>query len=198
MKTMNMFSIILFTLTASGCATDNGHAYIAGKCISCWNNPLTNEPVNHNGNEDLILANSETLDNQTNTSSSHTQKETDGYPKKYTVSFDSNVNVDVAYIKIKKEFNYQSEQEIRQEWGTMAGAKLKTFAYAYDATPSVYYRMRANRQHRGIYVIIDSQIEKTTTNTSKITLSYWMNKNSVNPAPYGESLTKRAKQALSL
>jgi hypothetical protein len=73
-----------------------------------------------------------------------------------------------------------------------------TYVGAYDATPNVYYRMRANRKHRGIFVIIDSQIEKKSTNRSKITISYWLNKNSVNPTPYGESLTKRAKHALNI
>jgi len=195
MKTKNILSTIIITLAVTACATEGGHTYVGGKCISCWNNPLTKEPINHDGKDDLKLAEPETLGNQTSTSE---QKDKDTYPRKYIVSFDAPVDVNVAYIKLKQEFSYQSEQEIRQEWGSMAGAKMQTFAYAYDATPNVYYRMRANRKHRGIFVIIDSQVEKKNTNSSKITITYWLNKNSVNPTPYGESLTKRAKHALSI
>ena len=196
MKAKNIVITIMLSLVATGCASD-GHTYVGGKCITCWNNPLTKEPINYDGKDDLQQAKPETLGNQTSTS---TQKKNEGdaYPKKFVVSFNAPVNVDVAYIKLKKEFNYYSEQEIRQEWGSMAGAKMQTYAYAYDATPSVYYRMRANRKHRGIFVIIDSQIEKQSNSSSKITISYWINKNSVNPTPYGESLTKRAKHALNI
>lgn len=195
MKTKNILSTILLTLAATGCATEGGHTYVGGKCISCWNNPLTKEPINHDGKDDLQVAEPKTIGNQTSTSA---QKDKDAYPRQYIVRFDAPVDVDVAYIKLKQEFSYQSEQEIRQEWGSMAGAKMQTFAYAYDATPNVYYRMRANRKHRGIFVIIDSQIEKKSASSSKITITYWLNKNSVNPTPYGESLTKRAKHALSI
>ena len=199
MKTKNILGTIIVTLAITGCATEGGHTYVGGKCISCWNNPLTKEPINHDGKDDLQLAAPETLGNQTSTSEQNQKdKDKNAYPRKHIVSFDAPVNVDVAYVKLKKEFSYQSEQEIRQEWGSMAGVKMQTFAYAYDATPNVYYRMRANRKHRGIFVIIDSQIEKKSTNRSKITISYWLNKNSVNPTPYGESLTKRAKHALNI
>ena len=196
MKAKNIVITIMLSLVATGCASD-GHTYVGGKCITCWNNPLTKEPINYDGKDDLQQAKPEILGNQTS-ASTQKKNEGDAYPKKFVVSFNAPVNVDVAYIKLKKEFNYYSEQEIRQEWGSMASAKMQTYAYAYDATPSVYYRMRANRKHRGIFVIIDSQIEKQSNSSSKITISYWINKNSVNPTPYGESLTKRAKHALNI
>ena len=187
---------IMLSLVTSGCAT-NEHAYADGDCLTCWNNPFTGEPINHNGESDLRQEPADdALGNQTGTSADNNKG--DEYPKKFTVSFSVPVNVDVAFIKLKKEFNYYSEQEIRQEWGTMASAKMQTFAYAYNATPSVYYKMRANRKHRGIFVIIDSQIEKQAETRSKVTISYWIQKNSVNPTPYGESLKKRAQHALSI
>jgi hypothetical protein len=196
MKTKHFLVTILLTLAATGCASD-GHTYVGGKCITCWNDPITKEPINHDGKDDLQQAKPETLGNQ-NSTSAQNKKEDDTSPKMFVVSFTAPMDVDVAYIKLKKEFNYYSEQEIRQEWGNMAGAKMQTFAYAYEATPTVYYRMRADRKHNGIFVIIDSQIEKLSNSSSKITISYWINKNSVNPTPYGESLTKRAKHALNI
>jgi len=187
---------IMLSLLSSGCAT-NEHTYANGDCITCWNNPLTGEPINHNGKSDLHQEPADkVLGNQLSTRTD--KNKNSRYPKKYVVSFDAPINVDVAYIKLKQEFSYQSEQEIRQEWGNMAGAKMQTFAYAYDATPNVYYRMRANRKHRGIFVIIDSLVEKKSANSSKVTITYWLNKHSVNPTPYGESLIKRAKHALSI
>jgi len=197
MKTKLVLVTLLLSVGATSCAT-NEHTYANGDCVTCWNNPFTGEPINHNGDSDLKKAEPETLGNQTSTTEEkYKKRKSDDSPKKYVVSFSAPVDVDVAYIKIKREFNYYSEQEIKQEWGSMAGAKMQTWAYSYSATPSVYYHMRADRKHRGIYVVIDSQIEKQSSNRSKITITYWIKKNSVNPTPYGESLLKRAKHALN-
>lgn len=195
MKTKHTLVVLLLTIGTVGCAT-NDHTYVNDKCITCWNNPLTGEPINHDGKSDTAQTSIATPGNQTSTSAD--KKKVDDNPKKHSISFTAPINVDIAFIKLKKEFNYYSEQEIRQEWGNMATAKMQTFAYAYNATPSVYYQMRANRKHHGIFVIIDTQIEKQTDTKSKITISYWIKKNSVNPSSYGESLKKRAQHALSI
>jgi len=192
MKKKHFLLTIIIALVETSCASD-GHSYIGGKCVTCWNNPLTNEPVNHDGKENLRITESETLTNQ---SISNSENKINSYPSKFRFSFTVPINVDVAFIKLKKEFNYYSEQEIRQEWGGMASAKMQTFAYAYSATPSVHYKMRANRQHQGVFAIIDSEIEMQENSKSKITISYWVNKKSVNYALYSESLKKRAQNAL--
>jgi len=52
--------------------------------------------------------------------------------------------------------------------------KLKTFEYAYDATPSVYYHMRSSTKHEGANYIIDHQIEKKGAGESQIILTVWV------------------------
>lgn len=47
---MNTLKILITLLIASlltACAVNGQHSYIGGKCVSCWNNPLTQEPLNY-------------------------------------------------------------------------------------------------------------------------------------------------------
>lgn len=187
-----------FVLGVSGCATDQ-HVYSAnGKCISCWNNPITGKPINHDGSpqvEKTDAAQDASVASDEATSSAGVIANTKG-AKEYQTTFSAPVNVDIAFLKIKKEFNYYTEQEIRQEWGSLATMKMQTFEYAYDTSPSVYYHMRASRPHQGIYAIIDTRIEKKTNSTSQITLTYWLNNSSVNTTNFTRSLQERARNSL--
>lgn len=198
MKLSALFGTLALAVIVSGCAS-NQHVYSSdGKCLTCWNNPITGNPINHDGQ-----ANREQPAEQTQvTESTNTQttviNTTTNKPTEHKVAFTVPVNVDVAFLKVKKEFNYYTDQEIRQEWGSMADAKMQTFAYAYDATPSVYYHMRADRNHDGIQAIIDSQIEKQSDKESKITITYWLRDKSVNANQFGDSLKTRTRKALNI
>lgn len=198
MKLSALFGTLTLTIIVSGCAS-NQHVYSSdGKCLTCWNNPITGSPINHDGE-----ANQEQPAEQAQvTESTNTQttvvNTTADKPTEHKVAFTVLVNVDVAFLKVKKEFNYYTEQEIRQEWGSMADAKMQTFAYVYDATPSVYYHMRADRNHDGIQAIIDSQIEKQSDKESKITITYWLRDKSVNANQFGDSLKTRTRKALNI
>lgn len=52
-----MFKIAFYLLTiviVGGCAVDGKHTYSNGKCITCWNDPITGEPINYKkGQEEL-------------------------------------------------------------------------------------------------------------------------------------------------
>lgn len=196
MKLSALISSLVLIILVSGCAS-NQHVYSSdGKCLTCWNNPITGKPINHDGK-----ANQEQSTQETQGSESTTQTavaSSNDKPTEHKIAFTVPVNVDLAFLKIKKEFNYYTEQEIRQEWGSMAEAKMQTFAYAYDATPSVYYHMRADRNHDGIQAIIDSQIEKQSDKDSKITITYWLRDKSVNANHFGTSLKSRIQKALNL
>lgn len=81
----------------------------------------------------------------------------------------------------------------------MAETKMRTFAYAYDATPSVYYRMRAHRKHGAEMYVIDHQIEKTNNDGSQVIITVWVNDNSpLSPSDVADSLAARTKTALNL
>ncbi|WP_431688894.1 DUF4852 domain-containing protein [Hahella sp. NBU794] len=51
---MKIVKILIATLVAlylTGCASNGRHMYVDGKCISCWNNPITEEPLNYEPSE---------------------------------------------------------------------------------------------------------------------------------------------------
>ena len=197
MKASALIGSITVAIILSGCAS-NQHVYSSdGKCLTCWNNPFTGEPINHDGDVNQQQQTQESQVAETTTTNTTIVNSADK-PTEHKLAFTVPVNVDIAFIKIKKEFNYYTEQEIRQEWGSMAEAKMQTFAYAYDATPSVYYHMRADRNHNGIQAIIDSQIEKQSDKVSKITITYWLRDKSINANQFGASLQSRTKRALNL
>ena len=185
----SLFATVLALLIV-GCAS-NQHVYTEkGGCLTCWNNPITGEPINHDGK-----ANQKTTSQQTSTGSQYNRNVVK--PQKHQIKFKVPVNVDMAFIKIKREFQYQTEQEIRQEWGKkLARAKMQTFAWAYDATPSVYYHMRAARNHNGTHLIIDSQIEKRTDKESQIIMTYWLKDSSINVNHFSQTLKNRVLGAL--
>ena len=192
---MKLTAIVVLAMLFTGCSS-NKHIYNSeGKCITCWNNPVTGEPINHDGNANQEQAANEQADNPSQNEASPVNQNS---PIEHEIAFSVPVDVDIAYLKIKKEFNYFSEQEIRQEWGSMASAKMQTFAFAYEATPSVFYHMRADRQHDGVQVIIDNKLEKLSAQKSKITITYWLKDKNIDPVSFGTSLKRRARQALNL
>ena len=196
MKLSALFGTLALAIILGGCAS-NQHVYSAdGKCLTCWNNPITGKPINHDGEANQEQTQESQVTETTTTKT--TVVNSADQPTEHKLAFTVPVNVDVAFIKIKKEYNYYTEQEIRQEWGSMAEAKMQTFAYAYDATPSVYYHMRADRNHNGVQAIIDSQIEKQSEKESKITITYWLRDKSVDANQFGASLQSRTKRALNL
>lgn len=193
---------LLVTLTSiiavTGCAS-NKHVYSSdGKCLTCWSNPITGKPINHDGDANQEHAAQQSQATTAATAQTAGASKNTSKPTQHEVAFTIPVNVDIAFLKIKKEFKYFTEQEIRQEWGSMAEAKMQTFEYAYDATPSVYYHMRADRNHNGVQAIIDSQIEKQSDRESKITITFWLRDKSVNASKFGDSLKSRTIEALQL
>lgn len=39
--------VVIFITSLLGCATGGKHIYVDGKCISCWNNPMTKETLDY-------------------------------------------------------------------------------------------------------------------------------------------------------
>lgn len=185
------FSALLLTLT--GCGTLDHIKTTDGKCLSCWNNPVTGEPINHDGSTNKAQKPEVAAGDTT----SHQVKQIKYI--EYKLEFSVPVNVDLAFLKIKKEFNYYTEQEIRQDWGSLASTKLQTNSFAYDAVPSISYHMKGHRQHDGQQLNIDSMIKKETGSTSKLSVTYWLkNPVRVDAKTFGRSLKKRYFKALNL
>lgn len=193
MKTTSLMCTFILTLLLSGCGN---HVYTkSGKCITCFNNPVTKKPLNHDGSANKATASTAETNKPAEASK---PKAKNNKPLEHKFTFSVPVGVDFAFVRIKREFKYQTDQEIKQEWGRMASMKMKTFAWAYDAVPSAYYHMRAVRHHDDIELILDSLIEKSTDKQSLITMTFWSQDKSIDVEQLAKSLEKRTKNALSL
>ncbi|WP_444897096.1 hypothetical protein [Microbulbifer sp. SSSA005] len=192
-----IFSLALVCIV-SGCAS-NQHIYSSdGKCLTCWNNPVTGDPINHDGNTRQQQAAQESQMEQTSTTDKTAVNTSANKPTNHKIAFTVPVNVDVVFMKIKREFEYQSTSEIQQEFGSLASTKMQNFEYHYDIMPSMYYHMRDTRMHNGVITVIDFRVEKVADKESSIEITYWPQAKSVNAIHFGESLKDRTRKALNI
>lgn len=208
----SFIAAVALAVICAGCATGK-HVYSEdGKCVTCWNNPLTGKPINHDGQlPEQGASQVATADTNSQTTAaevvSSTPAETSSRvsidpntqaaTREYQVAFTVPVDVDTAYLKIKREFRYQTDREIDQEWGSLASTKKQTFSYAYDATPGVFYQMRAHREHNGAKAVIDSKIEKAGEGSSKVIVTYWLDSAVADTDAFSHSLQQRITRALN-
>lgn len=189
---MNKYFLIVAITSAAmitGCSSTN-HMYNAdGKCLTCWNNPLTGKPINHDGSSNQ-QANS---DPATATAEARQPITFEKHSTQFSVSKD----VDVAFLKIKKEFGFRSEEEVRQEMGSMAGMKLQAEDYRWYAVPHVTYSMGSARTVDGHRMNVVIDVEKQTDNQSMITVSYWPRDQKLSPKKLGNTLVARINKALN-
>lgn len=195
MKRISLLSIILFATLASGCA--GKHVYNSeGGCITCFNNPISGEPINHDGAANVHRAEKAAQAEQS--TSTKNSKNKPQFHKEFKVSFSVPVNVDVAFIKIKRDFNFYSDQEIKQEWGNLAETKFKSKDYKWEAIPGVYYRARSLREHESDQMVIDITVEKNAADKSVVSITYWpRDPNLVNQKDLNKSLERRIKKTMS-
>lgn len=201
-----IITAILIAFICAGCANGKHIQTEGGKCLTCWNNPITGKPINHDA-ETSEPEESEVADNEPKAQEEASEPvrastrtvvdpNTQAATPEHQVAFTVPVDVDTAYLKIKRELGYQTDREVDQEWGSLASTKKQTFSYAYDATPGVFYQMRAHRTHDGAKAVIDSQIEKSGEG-SKVIVTYWLDNAAVDAGAYGRSLQQRITQALN-
>lgn len=198
MKLINLGLALGLIGVLAGCAGGE-HIYTNdGRCLTCINNPLTGKPINHDGS-----APGSTIESRNSASIAETAQADEPAKKsssyiEQTTTFSAPIDVDVAFVKVKKEYRYYTEQEIRQEWGIVADDKLNQFDTAYSASPSAYYHMRAPREHGNGRYVIDHKIEKQATDKSQITITVWVREDSpITPADVASSLALRTKAALT-
>jgi hypothetical protein len=193
--------VLTTMLFVSGCATDQ-HMYSAdGKCITCWNNPITKKPINHDGSEQTLnkaqAQNAEAANRAVSGTPSRTMETGSQQYIEHTTKFSVPSNVDIAFLKIKKEFNFYTEDEIRKEWGSLTAVKLRSVDYAYDAVPSVFYHMRSEREHDTLMIVLDVKIEKQSDTASQIEVMYTLDGSGVNTDRLTASLERRIRAAIA-
>ena len=179
----------------SGCG---GHIYTKeGGCLTCLNNPVTGNPINHDGKSQVSGKSHTQLKGQdTPKAQSTSDAEPDSTQGKIT--FTLNKQIDILAIKIKDEFNFYSAEEIRRS-STM---HISTFSmmpsWKWESVSGAYYRMASYRDHGDQHIPIDIVIEKVSDSSSKVVVDFWAEGASKAKAQTtGKSLKARILKAAS-
>lgn len=175
------------------------HVYNAdGGCLTCFNNPLTGEPLNHDGQSNEISGKSEavapTQETQQTSTTSKTQK-AESYVM-HEVKYNTDTNVDVAFIILKDEFQFRSAEEVKKEMGSYADFKLRSSDYEWKVMPGVSYTMGSAREIKGSRMNLIVTINKRTDSTSLVIAKFWPRDKNLDANIIGEHLVARIEKAL--
>ena len=193
MKQTTCMFVAALMLALTGCGSIDHIRTTDGKCLTCWNNPVTGEPINHDGSPSP----QKKAGSVATTEDSKPHK---GYSMvEHSFVLKAPLNVDIAYLRIKNEFNYYTEQMVRQEYGSMAETKLAMSNFTYDAHPNLYYRLKSTIKHKKDSFVAETYIEKATNESATIKVTYWVRSElSIDGPNYKQSLVDRYKKTLSL
>jgi len=166
MKALLIFPVFALALVVTGCTTPSQMYSADGKCITCFYNPITKKPINNN------------VPHPEKQKPSFTDAQEEGEArapahKKRQLKFNVPVNVDVAFLNIKREFEFLSESEVRKEWGSHAELKISADEYQWYAVPSVTYKMGSARKIHGKTMNLVTIVDKISDQESRVTVNYW-------------------------
>lgn len=149
---------ILTLIMMTGCAT-NKHLYTSdGKCITCWNNPITGKPVNHNGEV------------KATTISSGIRLE-DLQLDEGRVTFDTSVETAWMLVMIKKELSFYTKEEIDElNRNTLNKKTYKPFEHITDGEGN--HRFLGEREHKGHVLKFDVLLERHEEFSKKMSGDY--------------------------
>lgn len=113
----------------AGCAAQD-HYYSNGVCVTCFDNPVTGEPLNYDPSEtpEKVATNAEgeTVDAKNLGSQSG------------SVDIDSRVDVDTAYARVKSAMGFRSPGDF-EKGNTMSDWQMNDSAWKHQTTPGAYY-----------------------------------------------------------
>lgn len=199
-------ALLIAGLTGCVTTTTKGsfdHLYTAsGKCITCINNPITGEPLNHDG-EGVAPLGSDEANNQIEATQQEVKVQAAAQEPKYDIhkrTFMVAKNVDIAYIRVKREFNFYNLEQVQAEHGDSAWVVMNDPRFEYESLPSVFYKMRDYRTHNGTGLTIDTEIEKRTESSTQITLRFWLPQGTsdFNKKAIGKDLQQRIIDAINM
>lgn len=169
----------IMTLAMAGCSTSE-HIYVEGRCITCVNNPVTGEPINHDPAEQEIRQ------GVSQGGSTETVAVNDGAGD---FIIESKVDVDTAYARIRSAFSFRSSADFSD--GSTDQMQKLDVAYHHEANPGAFYRLSDyegavidGREHR---VVLKAQIERNREG-SRVRVSF----SSVGPAGYESGAMQQA------
>ena len=124
-------------------------------------------------------------------------------------SFNITKDVDVVFVKIKREFGFWTEKELRADFGphqSLAETKIGSDSFAYSEVPGVFYNMRKTIPNQGEenkkpgyrkYHVIDVTIEKESATETKVSLKYWSKYDAAETTKYENWLKTKLEKALN-
>ena len=162
----------LLSLAAASLITGcSGHIYTKeGGCLTCINNPISGKPINHDGKSTKEKQNTQAAQQKPQVSET-TLNESHDWTKN-EITFKVNLLVDLLAVKIKNEFNFQSDEDIRREWGKYASDRFQVKSWKWQAVEGVYYHMASYKDHGEQHIPIDVVIEKITDTSSKVVVNF--------------------------
>lgn len=226
---------VALAVALTGCVTTQegnfSHVYTKdGKCLTCINNPITGEPLNHDG-PGIAPLGSEEHKAEVAAKKAGFDKAVDEQGGASTIVqkliFTVPKPVDVAYLRIKREFNYYDLNQVKTEHGDMAWRVLRDPNFAYEAMPSTFYKMRDFLPHNSyimadgsvlhnidglstsdkqrvsashkMRLTVDTELMKESSKATSVTLRYWLpdGTSSHNTERIGKELQARVFNAIA-
>ena len=157
---MRRVAVLLMLSLLGGCET-SGHLYSDKYgCLTCINDPITGEPMNHEGEEAVTIS---------TRSTSPTWSDT--YTTVDTVDWD----VDVLFARFNRLWDFQSTEDLRKARGeSRADLAMRDKSYAWETLPGVTYTVGQSVEEtaQDVRLVYRLHLEKTAQNTTRMELAY--------------------------
>ena len=179
MRKYNYFIFFPFVLTIVGCVSNGEQVYVEGKCVTCWNNPITGKSVNYdkkandnrnqNNNEQKIYSASQSNESPGN-KYCH---------KRIKYKKDIPLEIDIAYIRYKRTFGFMTKNEQIRARGLdpATASPLYTImdnGFRHVVVPGVRYHMQESVDLDTGYYIgwLSLELEKAGREKTRVYVSY--------------------------
>ena len=201
-RRLSALVLVILGLTVGGCTVGkDGHTYVDGNCVTCLNNPLTGQAMNYEKTSPDYVAGKNYAAEQRRIRLAQAGQDVATVPvHESIITFSVKKPVDIAYLRVKKEFGFYTLEERAKITPGPGGDSKKWLAwnkgFQYDALPGVSYHLREyiNHSHNGVRSkVIDAVLETNGAGTN-IAFTYWVPKGQ--SAAFGNSLKQRALRAL--
>ena len=139
-----MMCIALLGVLLSGCAARD-HMYVDGVCVTCFNNPLTGEPINYDPEENpqMTAEARDRIERRDGVMSPERQALLAS--QSGTFEFVSPMDVDLVYARLRNEFNMRSPASF--DGGFNDSLAQRDMAYHHETTPGTFYNISDYSRH---------------------------------------------------
>jgi hypothetical protein len=188
---------MLLSIAAASLITGcSGHIYTKdGGCLTCINNPISGKPVNHDGQSAKKKQDTQATQQKSEVSGVAVSESQDWTQSEIT--FNVNKQIDLLAVKIKNEFRFESDEDIRREWGKYASDRFQVKSWKWQAVEGVYYHMASYKDHGEQHIPIDVVIEKVTDTSSKVVVNFGVEGNKAKAISTGITLKERILKAVN-